>query len=217
VNLHWDIPDVPSQRRQDGLYLPLVCKDCGRQREHFTAYILADINALADAEPNPKYGAHILDHEVVCPKCGAVDRYELTPVAHLRIAGPDAIATIIREELGEKTKPFNSNPRVLYFRSVVFGEPMHPLEGLDKYRAQIAANPGDALLHSRMGSLLRILMRYEEALKALRHAYQLAPDDPEVIIRLAYSEHDFGDREAACNCIKNHRSQLNQGIRVKAG
>ena len=40
-------------------------------------------------------------------------------------------------------------------------------------------------------------MRYSEALEAQRHAYQLAPDDTEVIIRLAFSEHDFGDREAA--------------------
>jgi hypothetical protein len=197
VHLKWDIPDVPSQRRRNGLYLPLSCKECGRQRVHFTEYVLVDINSMGNDEPRPKYDAHILDHEVVCPKCGAADRYKLTPVAYLRIAGPEAITAIAREQIGEKTKQLTPNPRVFYFRSVVFGQPMHPLDRLEQYRSRIAANPGDALLHSKMGSLLRVLLRYEEALKAQRHAYQLAPDDPEVIIRLAFSEHDFGDREAA--------------------
>ena len=48
-----------------------------------------------------------------------------------------------------------------------------------------------------MGSLLRMLMRYSDAHEALKRAYKLAPNDTDVIIRLALFEHDLGDREIA--------------------
>jgi tetratricopeptide (TPR) repeat protein len=175
-----------------------MCKECGRTREHFTEYVLVDVNSLGDDdEVTSEYDAHILDHEVECPKCGSLDRYELGPLAHLRLASPDEILAMFQTQSGEKPNKFKSNPRVLYFRPVAFGEIMHPLDGLDEYRRRIALHPDDALLYARMGSLLRILMRYSEALDAQRHAYQLAPDDPEIILRLALSEHDLGDKERA--------------------
>jgi hypothetical protein len=179
------------------LYLPLKCKECDRTREHFTKYVLVDVDSLENGGPESKYDAHILDHEVICPKCGAVDRYEMTSIAHLRMSGSDDIVEMFKSEADKKTKRLKPNPRVLYFRSIVFGENMHPLDGLDEYRRQIAISPDDALLHSKMGSLLRMLMRYPEALEAQRYAYRLAPDNSEVIIRLAVSEHDFGDEETA--------------------
>ena len=196
VHGKWDLPSIPFQRRYDGLYLPVLCKECGRTRAYFTEYVFVDINSLDD-ESISNYDAYILDHEVVCVKCGAVDRYEMTSTAYLRMTGPDDIFAMVRSKTDKKPLNLKPNPRVLFFRSVVFGKEMHPLDGLDEYHRRIALAPRDALLHSKMGSLLRILMRYSEALKAQRHAYQLAPDDPEIIIRLAFSEHDFGDRDAA--------------------
>jgi tetratricopeptide (TPR) repeat protein len=196
VHIEWEMPRSPSERRYDGLYLPVLCKSCGRTREHFTEYVLVDTNTLNN-EASSEYDAYMLDHAVICPKCRSVDRYKMTSTAYLRMTGPDDIVVMFQSKKDKKSSNLKPNPRVLYFRSAVFGKTMHPLDGLDEYRRRIALNPRDALLRSKMGSLLRTLMRYSEALEAQRNAYQLAPDDSEVIIRLAFSEHDFGDREAA--------------------
>jgi len=216
VHMQWEMPRTPDpKRRMDGMYLPLVCKNCGRKREHFTESVLVDINTLDstdEGEPS-KYDAHILDHEIVCPKCGSADQYEMTAIAHLRMAGPDAILSLPGFSADKKPKKIKANPRVLYFRSAVFGESMHPLDGLDKYRRRIAVNPNDALLHAKMGSLLRTLMRYPEALEAGRYAYQLDPNNPEIVIRLAFSEHDLGDRETARQLYQKFINQNpNKGI-----
>ena len=198
IHEKWDRPRIPPPpRRMDGLYLPLECQHCGRVREHFTEYVLVDIDSLGKEHESAGYDAHILDHAIVCPKCGAVDRYRLTPLAHLRLAGPMNIPSLTRIMQGKPPDKLTPNPRVLYFRSAVFGKTMHPLDGLDEYRRQILDRPRDAGLHARLGSLLRTLMRYPEALQALQRAYELAPDDPDVLIRRALSEHDFGDREIA--------------------
>jgi tetratricopeptide (TPR) repeat protein len=212
IHRQWEMPRVPSDHRTDGIYLPLLCKDCGRTREHFTEYVLVDINTFEqdDDEKDSKYDAHILDHEVICPKCRAVDCYEMTSTAYLRITGPDDIFAMFQTETGKKKKKLRPNPRVFYFRSVAFGEKMHPLDGLDEYRRRIALNPNDAQLHTKMGSLLRTLMRYPEALQAMRHAYQLDPDDSDIIMRLALAEHDLGDRETARTLYQKIIDQENE-------
>ena len=74
---------------------------------------------------------------------------------------------------------------------------MHPLAGLEEYRRRIAANPRDAKLVMRMGTLLRTIYRYPAALEAHRRAYALDPNDAEIALTRAMSEHDFGDRAAA--------------------
>ena len=133
VHEEWGLPPIPTERREDGLYLPLECKACGRTREHFTEYVLVDHNSLDTEDTGTtKYSAYILDHEVVCPKCNVSDQYELTSMAHLRLMAPDNFMDMAKMLFGKKTKKFTANPRVLYFSSVVFGEPMHPLDGLDE-------------------------------------------------------------------------------------
>ena len=200
IHEKWGQPRLPPPpRRMDGLYLPLECQNCGRIREHFSEYVLVDLNSLGknDEDEPAGYDAHILDHAIVCPKCGAVDRYRLTSLAHLRLASPLNIPTLTRIFEGKSPGKLKPNPRVLYFRGAVFGKSMHPLDGLDEYRRRITTHPRDADLHARMGALLRILMRYPEALQAFQRAYELAPDDPDVLIRRALSEHDFGNKEIA--------------------
>jgi tetratricopeptide (TPR) repeat protein len=49
----------------------------------------------------------------------------------------------------------------------------------------------------RMGTLLRMLYRHSAALEAHRQAYALNPNDAEIVLVRAMSEHDFGDRGAA--------------------
>jgi len=202
VQHRWGLlPMEEPIRRMDGMYLRLRCTNCDRTREHFVQNVLLDLNTLAQEQDEKPiaYDAYIMDHEIVCPKCGAVDHYAMTPNAHLTLlvtsSKPDDLAAILggRESISD----LPPHPRLHPFRSAVFGQPMHPLTGLEEYRRRIAANPMDARLHMKMGTLLRSLYRYSAALKAHRQAYLLNPNDAEIALTLGFSEHDFGEQSAA--------------------
>ena len=202
VHDRWDLSSLPiPKRRTDGLYLRLRCTACDRVREHFVQNVLLDVVTLEQKTRDRPvaYDPHIMDHEIVCPKCGAVDRYAMTPAAHFALTmlpkGVDDVAALLSGKKSAADLPLN--PRLHPFRSSVFGKPMHPLAGLEEYRRRIAAHPKDAKLYMRMGTLLRTLYRYPAALEAHRQAYTLNPNDAEIALTRAMSEHDFGDRAAA--------------------
>ena len=202
VQDRWGLLPAPMpERRDDGMYLRLRCTVCNRIREHFVQNILLDLNTLEQQKDDKPlaYGPYIMDHEIICPKCGAVDHYAMTPKAHLTLLVTankmDDVAALLA---GRKTiSDLPPNPRLHSFRTSVFGKPMHPLVGLDEYRRRIAANPMDARLYMRMGTLLRTLYRYSAALETHRKAYVLNSNDAEITLVLGFSEHDFGDQSAA--------------------
>mgnify|MGYP000254882528 CR=1 FL=1 len=198
VHDHWGMasPSIPK-RREDGLYLRLRCTACDRVREHFVQMVLLDLGTLDQqrkGDPVP-YDPYIMDHEIVCPKCGAVDRYAMTPQARLALTVlPDNLEDMVALLSKEKSvADLPLNPRLHPFYSSVFGEMMHPLTGLDEYRRRIAADPENAKLFMRMGTLLRTICRYADALEAHRKAYALNSKDAEIALTLAMSEHDLGD------------------------
>ncbi|MFC1975490.1 DUF1186 domain-containing protein [Chloroflexota bacterium] len=202
VQEKWGLP-VSSlfKRRDDGLYLRLRCIECEREREHFVQHVTVDLGTEKekDAGKSVEYDSHVMDREIICPKCGARDRYELTPQASMRLMVPtdglESFAALIR---GDHDKPkFEPHPRAHYFESVVFGLPMHPLVGLDKYKELIAAKPKDVALRIRMGNLFRTLHRYPQALESFRKGYELGTDNPEFVLIRAMAEHDFGDQTMA--------------------
>jgi hypothetical protein len=118
----------------------------------------------------------------------------MTPLAMLNLVTPKSRMNIFSIG-GEPEYKFDS--RVFSFASMVFGVPMHPLDGLDRYRELIAANPREAINYIRMGNLLRTLYRPSQALDAFRAGYALGVDDPELVTSVAMGEHDFGDRVTA--------------------
>ena len=202
VQDRWGLLPMPEpDHRFDGMYLRLRCTECNRIREHFVQNVLLELNSLAEQKDDKPvaYDPYIMDHEIVCPKCGAVDRYAMTPMAHLALLViPNKVDDLTALFSGKKsTSDLPPNPRVHPFRSTVFGRMMHPLAGLEEYRRRIAANPMDARQYMRMGTLLRTLYRYPAALEAHRQAYALNPNDAEIALVLGFSEHDFGDQSAA--------------------
>ena len=201
VHDRWGLASVPAPGRKDGIYLRLRCTACDRVREHFAQNVLLDLVTLEQqTQGHPVvYDPYIMDHEIICPKCGAVDQYAMTPNAHLALLVlPNKVDDLAALLSGQKSAAdLPPNPRVHPFRSSVFRHPMHPLAGLEEYRRRIAANPKDAKLYQRMGTLLRTLYRYSAALEAHRRAYALNPNDAEIALTRAMSEHDFGDRTAA--------------------
>jgi tetratricopeptide (TPR) repeat protein len=204
IQQDWGLLPVPQpEHRSDGMYLRLQCTACNRIREHFVQDVLLEVNTLKqqrDGQPTA-YDPYIMDREIVCPKCGAVDHYAMTPKAHLTLAlaPTDQKVDVLQALLGgQREKPnLPPNPRLHPFRSNVFGRPMHPLAGLQEYRRQIADHPRDARLYMKMGNLLRTLLRSADALNAHRKAYALNQNDAEIALTLACSEHDFGDPSEA--------------------
>jgi tetratricopeptide (TPR) repeat protein len=203
VQHHWgQLPaPEPEHQRRDGMYMRLRCAACDRVREHFVQNVLLDLNTIEQQETGQPvdYCPYIMDHEIVCPKCGAVDRYDMTPGAHTAmLVLANKMDDLVALFAGEKTAAdLPPNPRVHPFRSSVFQQPMHPLAGLEEYRRRIAAHPKDAKLYMRMGTLLRTLYRHSAALESHRQAYALNPNDAEIALVCAMSEHDFGDRAVA--------------------
>ena len=202
VQRRWGrLPAPEPKRREDGLYLRLRCTVCDRIREHFVQNVILDLNTL-EQQKNEKpvvYEPYVMDREIVCPKCGAVDHYAMTPMAHLALLVSanklDNLTALLAGKKSASDLPLN--PRLHPVRSTVFGQPMHPLAGLEEYRRRIAANPTDARLFIRMGTLLRTLYRYSTALEAHRHAYAQDPNDSEIALTRGFSEHDFGDPSLA--------------------
>ncbi len=202
VHEQWGMERLPRpKRRKDGMYLRLRCKVCNRDREHFVQHVLVDVLTLERIEKGKpvSHDPYIMDREIVCPKCGAVDRYEMTPQGHMALLGPKGISAAVRSLFGGE-KPsvdIRGNPRVHYFKSYAFGRPMHPLAALDEYRRRIAAHPKDAKLHLRMGNLLRTLGRHTDALAEHRQAHALDADNAEIALTLAMTAHDCGDSKTA--------------------
>lgn len=192
--LNLPIPPMP-ERRSDGLYLRLECKACGRVREHFTHFILW--NMLEDDDNTGQRSPHILDHEVVCPKCGAVDQYEMPSIELIKLMnlGVEQIADMLSKR--PMKKPPKYDPRVYILRGTTMGKSMHILDGLKEYRYRIALQPSNAELHMRLGNSLRTIGRYPQALEAYRKAVAIDGDDPDILFPAATAEHDFGDQGAA--------------------
>jgi DNA-directed RNA polymerase subunit RPC12/RpoP len=197
VQTDWRIQGtLPPKRKGNGFNLLLRCVECGREREHFVERVMRDTGTIArKAAGEPvKYDSFIMDREIICPKCGSRDRYEMTPLAMLSLVTPASRMNMF--SMGEMPGS-EFDPRVISFCSVVFGAPMHPLDGLDKYRELIAANPREPINYIRMGNLLRTTFRSSQALEAFRAGYALGVDDPELLTSVALGEHDFGNRVAA--------------------
>lgn len=189
---------APSQpvRRSDGLYLLIKCAACQRVREHFTRFVLIVESSIRD-EIQANHGDFMIDHEFVCPKCGAVEQYTLSPVEWIRLMQMDEDQIVAMLQNRPPDKPLRPHPRVFYIRTEAFGRPMHPLDILSEYRGRLALNPKNADLQFGMANTLRYIGRYDLALANYRTAVELAPDNTALLYEAATAEHDFGDQMAA--------------------
>jgi tetratricopeptide (TPR) repeat protein len=195
TNLNMPRPPAPP-RRTDGLYVRLICTVCEREREHFTRFMIVDESTLTDKKETDRT-PFIIDHEYICPKCGAVEQYRLDPMDWFRLMqlDMDHLGALLQGRQPEKVP--RPNPRVFFVRSTGFGRPMHPLDVVSEYRGRIALSPNNADLHSGLGNSLRFLGRYQQALESYRKAVELDPNNTDYLFEAATAEHDFGDLQAA--------------------
>lgn len=201
VQEEWGLPLSPEPpRREDGFYLPLQCQKCSRIRDHFVQHVFLDLETAAKMArgENPKYDPYVMDREIVCPKCGARDRYRLSPMAVMRLHMPESDEDLIKMLSGHPHEAnIRPNPRLKSAKATAFSQIMHPLEALERYKMLILTHPKRAENHIRMGKVLRTLYRTAPALAAIRKGHDLEPDNLDWTIERALAEHDLGDKDLA--------------------
>ena len=210
----WDVSlDVPSVMppREGGEYILLRCTNCGRERYHFVHKVLLDLETFdQQAKGFPvKYDPFIMDHEIVCPKCGARDAYEVSDLYTTKLfalAFPDLEPSTDTEDeddlltalLIKAVHSSESELEVYPLRTGTRdGKAIHPLALRDRYLQNIKKNPTDPANYVALANIYKNIFRENEALSMARKAHDLAPQNLNIILLRAMAEHDAGDRQMA--------------------
>ncbi len=205
-----DVPEV-MPAREDGEYILLRCTNCGRSRYHFVRKVLLDMETMdRKIKGLPiKYAPFVMDHEIVCPKCGARDAYEVNALYATKLmamAFPDVEPP---EDLQDENDLFTAlmlhavriieSPLEVYpiYSATRGGRSIHPLALRDRYLANIEKNPKDPANYVGLANVYKNMFRDEDALAMARKAHELTPDNLEIALLRAMAEHDAGDPEMA--------------------
>ncbi len=170
-------------RTEPGVRLDLRCKVCGRVRQHVFPTVYFDLGTSENKKKLAKYDPLIIPQRVVCPKCGAVDQYELAGLGHMAI-----VASMLAEQAereGETFTLLRPDQRVKFMHFTTQWGLMHPLEAVERYARELARKPNDVSLHERFANVLKLLGRLDEAEDHYRRAANLDPQNLESRMGLA--------------------------------
>ena len=73
-----------GRRLKSRAYVDLKCKACERERQYTFERAYYDIGTIRN-RARGEHSALIIPERVVCPKCGAVDQYELGALSHFAV------------------------------------------------------------------------------------------------------------------------------------
>ncbi|MCL5962263.1 MAG: tetratricopeptide repeat protein, partial [Chloroflexi bacterium] len=187
-------PESPRAVKERGLRLRLRCTACGYEREHHVEtvyYDLATQERREKGEPTP-YSEFIIPQRITCPKCGAVDRYELSSMAYIALM-TEMLKKIAAHEVGRPGgEPEEGAVRFIRF-GLSDGREMHPLAAREMYRQKVEAEPNRADLRVRYANVLRFLGYGEEAIEQYRVALRLEPSNLEAYLNLGRFARGAGD------------------------
>jgi len=176
----------------------LRCTACGYERAHDVAKVYCDLGTLEQRQRGEEtsYSEFVIPQRITCPKCSAVDQYELTTEAHLALAAEGLVqaagneASRVQDDAGERP--------LVYTRFTVAGDrEMHPRAAQEMYRQQVATDPENADVRVRYASVLRFLGQRDEAVRQYRAAVQLDPSNVEAYLNLGLLAREAGDRTEA--------------------
>ncbi len=176
-----DIEKVFEKRQKEELELPLRCTQCGRERRHKVGVLYVDLGTIDRRERGEKtpYDEFIITRRITCPKCGAVDKYELGGMAHVALTGDLLMKTSLKKPLDE------NEGQIRYIRFALNdGREVHPREGLEIMRREVAASPKRADLRGRLGNILRFLGYRDEAIAEYQAALNLYSNQFEACLNL---------------------------------
>jgi tetratricopeptide (TPR) repeat protein len=192
-NVEWD----PTAKK-DGLNLRLKCTACGAERPHFVKKIYCDLGTLdrRQAGEETPYSEYVIPQRITCPKCGAVDQYQLASHAHLTLTAELLARTALREQGGHDDTHVESP--LVFQRFMVGGDrEMHPYEARDMYREQVDAEPESSELRLRYGNVLMFLGYRDEAIEQLQAALECDPTNIEAVYNLGNAMWEAGNLEEA--------------------
>lgn len=187
----------------------LKCRECGFVRPHAVDVVYCDLGTQerkARGEEVP-YDEFVIPQRIVCPRCGAVDRYELTSEAYLAMTAEllklVAIPGRSTSGLGDGTEHL----RLVNF-TVQSGQKMHPLEALEMYQRRVGAKPKDVGLCLRYANVLRFLGRWDEARAQYERIQTLDPRHTDVYFCLAQMAELQEDSESALAMFEEYLSRV---------
>ena len=170
----------PGHTEEPGVRLELKCKACGRERSHVFPMVYCDLGTLGDAKKSARYNPIIIPQRVVCPKCGAVNQYELGGMGYVAL-----LANVMAIAHPEIPDLLPENKQIRFITFTTRWGPMHPQEAIERYQRELAQWPDDVSLHIGFGNALRLLGHFDEAHSEYERATELDPGEPEVWINLA--------------------------------
>ncbi len=189
-----DVTEPPKRRDEPGVRLELRCTACGRERDHIFPVVYYDVATAKNQKKREKYDPLIIPQRVVCPKCGAVDQYELGSFGHIAV-----MATLLAESAersGEtipNLTPLPPENRITLMQFTTRWGPMHPQEAIERYQRELARRPNDGSLLFGYGNTLRTLGWLDEAEEQYKQALTLDDEDVEAWEAMAQLAGQRGD------------------------
>jgi hypothetical protein len=183
---------------QGGLRLRLRCTACGYEREHHVEtvyYDLATQERREKGEPTP-HEAFVIPRRITCPRCGAVDQYELSSMAFIALSA-ELLKKLAAHELGGPGAGPDEGPLRLIRFALADGREMHPYEARELYRQQVEVEPHRADLRVRYANVLRFLGYRDEAIEQYRAALGRESANLEASLNLGRLAREAGDRVEA--------------------
>ena len=182
----------PKPRKESGVRLMLRCTACGRTREYLFPRVYSDIGTLKNKKKLEKYGPVIIPQRVICPKCGAVDQYELGSLGHIAV-----VASSLAENDPDMGRLLREDQRITFLQFTTRWGFMHPQEAIERYEKELRRHPDDIAVHIGFGNVMRFLGRFDEAEAEYQRAADLDPQDLEALSALAGVTAQQGDFQKA--------------------
>jgi tetratricopeptide (TPR) repeat protein len=187
-------PEPARPTESDGMRLWLRCTACGYEREHAVGTVYCDLGTQHQRERGEEtpYGPYVITRSITCPKCGAVDQYDLSTDAYLALT--TAALELLTRPGGRRAPDDAGAERLVPIRfTLADGREMHPLAAREMYRQEVEAEPGRAEPRVRYGNVLRFLGHRDEAVRQYEAALATEPDNVEAALNLGMLAREAGD------------------------
>ena len=187
--LEYDDLKTPTE---PGVRLVLKCTACGRERTHVFPTVYFDLGTARDKKKIEKYEPLIIPQRVSCPKCGAIDQYELSGTGQIAIMANMMAA--YSPEAGTTLRP---DQQIKFITFTTRWGKMHPNEADERYQQELAKQPDNADLLVGYANLKRFLGYLDEAKERYHLALTFDSNNAEAWMNLAQMASEGRDLESA--------------------
>jgi tetratricopeptide (TPR) repeat protein len=185
------------RKRQRTIRLDFHCTACERPFKQRVRRVFIDLNTLEKKKAqsdSPERSEFIIPERIVCPKCRAVDQYEIDVRSRVSLQMTILTGILTRPDPDDPVQP------IRFTRSD--GTPMHPLDGLEMYAEQVACQPDRTAVRVKYANTLRSLGYMEDAEAQYRAALERDPAAIEALFNLTAFHVQRGETQAAYDCLR---------------